>query len=313
MAVSASKDITITGTQIIGGALRKIGEFDQGEPIPGDDTTNALFALNMMVKEMVARGIDLFLRQETTLFLQPNTQKYSLGLSGDEFTADTIVESTLSAAEASAQTILSITSTTGMTTGDRCGVKLDDNTIHWSTITVDSATQGTIASGLASAAASGKKVYTYTNKTDRPQKLLYAHRRDVNDLDTEIALIGENEYRRQSNKKSDGPPVEVWYHPTLTTGTLYVWPDNGGANWDKLILITQTLPDDFDAAANNPEFPIEWGNVLVWRLAAELSAEYGIPRLEAAQLWQIAMAKEEELLAYDVENAPVRFVMGEDD
>ena len=313
MAVSGSKNLSITAANIIDAALRKIGEFDQGESTAGAPTSNAKFALNLMVKEMVGRGIDLFLREEVTLFLQPQTQSYSLGSAGSAHATTTVVETTLSAAEASGQTVISVTSSTGMTAADNVGIKLDDDSIHWTTIvSVDSSTQITITTATASAAASGKNVYTYTTKADRPQKLVYAYRRDVNNYDTEVTLVGEAEYRRQSNKASEGPPVEVWYHPTLTNGTLYTWPVDGGSTWDKLIYISQVIPDDFDTTANNPEFPIEWGNVLVWKLAAEISSEYGIPRLEQQALWSVAMAKEEEMLSYDSENADVTFVMGDD-
>lgn len=305
MAVSASKDYSITRAKIIEAALRKVGVYDQGEAVSGSEISAAAEALNMMVKEWVARGIDIWLRDEVTLFLQPDTQSYSLGTAN---MTRSYVETTLSAAAASSATTLTLTSSTGMTAADFIGVKLNDHTIHWTTIsTVPDSTSVTIASGLASAAASGKKVYAYTTKAGRPQKIVNAYRRDKNNIDTEIAIIGESEYWQQSNKSSDGPPVEVWYQPTMTTGTLYVWPVDGGANWDKLVLSAQYLPDDFDTQANNPEFPIEWANTLVWNLAAELSSEYGIPEREQGRLWQVAEHKLSELLAYDTENASVEF------
>jgi len=303
MAVSGSKNYGITRATIIETALRKIGVYDAGETVDGDDTTTANISLNLMVKEWVADGADIFLRTESTLFLQPDTQSYNL--STDHIT-DSYVETTLSAAEASGQTVISVTSSTGMTAADNIGIKIDDNTIHWTTIvTVDSATQVTITTATDGAAASGNKVYAYTTKSDRPQKLLFAFRRDINDFDTEISIIGENEYRMQSNKTSDGPPVEVWYNPqgNQATGKLHVWPDNGGKNWDKVVLITQNLPDDFDAAGDSPDFPIEWGNTLIWNLAAEIASEYGVTEQEQARLWTIANHKLNKLLDYDVENA----------
>jgi len=313
MAVSASKNYAITRANIIEAALRKIGVFDQNESVSGNDTAGADLALNLMVKEWAARGADLFLRQEVTMFLQPQTKKYTMGTSGDAEASTTIVETTLSAAEASGQTVISVTSSTGMTAADRVGIKMDDDSIHWTTIvSVDSSTQITITTATDDDAASGNNVYTYTTKADRPQKLLYAFRRDVNDFDTEVNIIGENEYQRQSNKDAEGPPTEVWYRPTLDTGQLHVWPVDGGAVYDKLILITQTIPDDFDTAANNPEFPIEWGNTLIWGLAAELGPEYGIPDKEIKRNFTIAELKLAELLSYDVENADVQFVMGEE-
>lgn len=307
MAVSGSKDYSITRSDIISAALRKLGEYDQGEAPSGDETASASLALNLMVKEWVTDGIDLWLRQEVTLFLQPDTKSYALGTT---HATTSYVETTLSADEATSQTVLSVTSSTGMTAADNVGIKLDDDSIHWTTIsTVDSATQITVATAIPSAAASGNKVYAYTTKAGRPHSIVYAFRRDVNDIDTEIAIIGENEYRRQSNKGSSGPPVEIWYNPTLTTGTLYTWPVDGGANWDKLILIAQYYPDDFDASADNPQFPIEWGSTLIWGLAAELASEYGLPEREQGRLWQIAQHKLDKALDHDVENASVIFAM----
>jgi len=310
MAVSGSKNYAITRADIIEGALAKIGEYDAGESVPGDETKRASFALNLMVKEWVARGIDIWLRDEITLFLAADTRSYALGTTN---ATRSYVETTLSAAGAASQTALSVTSSTGMTAADFVGIKLDDNTIDWTTIvSVDSSTQITVTPGLTSAAASGKKVYAYTTKAERPQKVVYAYRKDKNGIDNEITIVGEKEYMRQSNKGSSGPPVEVWYQPTLTTGTLYVWPVDGGANWDRIVLSVNYLPDDFDTGSDNPQFPIEFGNALVWSLAAELGAEYGLPPREQQALWQTAEFKLNQLLDYDVENADVIFTMDVD-
>jgi len=74
MALSGSKSYSITRADIIEGALRKLGTYDQGEPVDGNETSAANTSLNLMVKEWVARGIDIWLREEVTLFLQPDTQ-----------------------------------------------------------------------------------------------------------------------------------------------------------------------------------------------------------------------------------------------
>lgn len=307
MAVSGSKNYAITRSDIISAALRKVGVYDQGESVAGDETVGASIALNLMVKEWVARGVDIWLRDEITLFLQPNQQSYALGTAN---ATASYVETTLSAAEATGQTVLSVTSSTGMTAADIVGIKMDDDTIHWSTIaTVDSPTQITIDDATDDDAASGNKVYAYTTTAKRPTKIVYAYRRDTSNFDTEVSMIGEIDYRQQSNKSSDGPPVEAWYQPTLSTGTLYVWPVDGGSTVDKLVLIAQYYPDDFDAAGDNPEFPIEWGNTLIWNLAAEIASEYGIDEREQGRLWRIAEHKLSELLDWDVENASVEFAL----
>ncbi len=308
MAVSGSKDFSVTRADLIEGALRVIGEYDAGEAIPGDETAAAVSALNMMIKQWVARGADLWLRDEITLFLVPGQQSYALGTANA--TRTITGETTLTSSVTSGGTTLAVSSTTGMTTADNIGVKLNDNTIHWTTIvSVDSSTGLTLTAGPASAAASGKKVYAYTTKAGRPTKIVYAYRRDKNDLDSEISIIGESEYMRQSNKGSSGPPVEVWYHPTLITGTLYVWPTDGGANWDKLMLSAQYYPDDFDAASDNPEFPKEWAQALKYGLADKLAPEYGVPLPERQFLKQEAEFELSEALSFDTENASVIFAI----
>jgi len=307
MAVSGSKDYAITRADIIEGALRKLGVYDQSEAVPGDEVGAADAALNLLVKEWVARGADLWLRSDVTLFLQPKSKTYALG---SAHATESYVDTTLSSAGSSSDTVLSVASTAGMAAGDNIGIKLDTNAIHWDTVTsVDTSTQVTITAGLASAAASGKRVYAYTTRAGRPQKIIYAYRRDTSDIDTEVNIIGEAEYQRQSNKGSSGPPTEVWYRPTLGTGTLHVWPVDGGATFDKLVLVAQYLPDDFDTQANNPEFPIEWGRAIIWGLAAELASEYGLPEKEKAYIERKAEFLLGEALDYDVENASVIFSM----
>jgi hypothetical protein len=308
MAVSGSKDFALTRAQIVEAALRKMGVFDQGETIAGSDTQNASLQLNMMVKEWSARGIDNWLRDEVTLFLAADQQAYSLGLNGTAHATTEYSDTTLTANLAGGSTTLAVTSSSGMTAADNLGVKLDNNSIHWTTIvSVDSSTQITITTGPSSLASSGKKVYAYTTKAGRPQKLLSAFRRDNNDLDTEVTIIGEEDYRMQANKGVSGPPVQIYYQPTLNTGTLYVWPVDGGASWDKLVFSAQFLTDDFDTASDNPEFPIEWGNALVWNLAAEMAAEYGLSMQEIAYLESKGRDKLDDALAYDVENASMIF------
>jgi len=309
MAVSGSKNYAVTRSDIIEAAHRKLGVYDAGDAIDGDQTSASSLALNLMIKEWVARGIDIWLRDEITLFLQPDQKVYQLGAT-DHSTRSVVAETTLSAAEASGQTVISVTSSTGMTAADNIGIKMDDNTIHWALISsVDSSTQITIDTATDDDAASGNKVYAYTTAAGRPTKIVSAYRRDKNDIDTLMDMVGETEYRSLANKGSDGPPVLAWYQPTLTTGSLYVWPVDGGANWNEILLSAQYYPDDFDSASDNPQFPIEYANALIWGLAAEIASEHGLSEQEQARLWSIAENKLEHVLNWDTENASVEFAL----
>ena len=299
MSTSGSKNYTVNRTDLIESALRKLGAYDAGETIPSDESADANMALNLMIKSWVTKGLDVPWRETLTLFLQPDTRSYRIGPTGDECT-ESFVETTLSAAAASSATTITLTSTTGITAADRIGIKLDDGTIHWTTVVVAATTS--ITTGLASAAASGNAVYAYTTKCNRPVKLVYAHTRDSSGIDNEVELIGESAYRMLSNKGSGGRPNQAYYQPTIDNGTLFVWPANSGGV-DKLVLIAQPLVDDFDAASDNLDFPIEWARAIIFGLADDLGPEYGILPKFQDRLERKAARLLEDLLDHDVENA----------
>lgn len=301
MATSGSKNFTVNRTDLIESALRKLGAYDAGDTPSSEELADANMALNLMVKAWSAKGLNVPWRETLTLFLQPDTRSYRIGPTGDECT-ESFVETTLSAAAISGATTITLTSTTGITAADRIGIKLDSGAIHWTTVVVAATT--TITTGLASAAASGNRVYAYTTKCNRPVSLLYAHTRDSGGIDNEVELIGEVAYRMLSNKGSGGRPNQAYYQTTIDNGTLFVWPANAGGV-DKMVLISQALVDDFDAASDNPDFPIEWARAIIFGLADDLGPEYGILPKFQDRLERKAMRLLEDLLDHDVENASV--------
>ena len=303
MATSGSKDFSVTRSQIIEAALRKCGEADQGEAISAAEEQDAAFALNLLVKEWSARGIDIWLRQEITLFIEGGNKKvYEIGPTGDHATTDTPAITALTADAAAGATSISIASSTGINDGDYIGIKLDSGDLFFSTYDLF---LGDISDPLPSAASSGNAVYAYTNKTERPLNMVYAMRRS-NDTDVPVELIGEQEYQSLTRKKQAGPTTQVWYKPVLENGELHVWPTGGNnGGYDQIILQANFHPDDFDAVSNEPEFPIQWANALIFSLAHDLAPEYGVDRTTRADLFAIAERKLKEQLDFDVENASV--------
>jgi hypothetical protein len=301
MATSGAKNFSVTRNQIIYAAMKKAGVYQTGEIPSAEEVADASFALNVMVKEWTVKGVDVPWREEITVFVQPGRQSYSLGPAGDHVTHD-YIETTLSVAASAADTTIALALTSGMTAADHIGIKLDDGSIHWSTIVTVGTTL--ISSGLPSAASEGNAVYVYTNKANRPQRILWAYRRDTNGIDTPVTLIGEEAYRLLANKSASGPVNQIHYQATLDNGTLFVWPTSGS---DKLVLISQTLIDDFNAANNNPQLPVEWSNALIWGLAADIGTEYGMTLKDVFGLKSLADEKLATLLDYDVENASVIF------
>lgn len=268
-------------------------------------TAGANKRLNMMIKSWMARGANLWRREEQVLYQVTGQQSYTYGTDHITTTADA-VETTLGAAEGASQTSLTVASSTGMAASDVAGVKLDDGTIHFSTISsVTDSTTIVIASGLASAAASGNNVYTYTNKAGSPVNLFYAFRRDNSNVDVPIRLFSREEYSNQSLKTTSGPITEI-HHDQQLTSKLFVWP-TGDRSQDKAILIADRVVEDFDSAANTPDFPVEWQNALMWGLSDQLSGVYGRPIEERNYYKKRAKEEFDEADGFDIEEGTVQF------
>lgn len=305
MSTSGSVDFTLTRDQLIKRALDLIGVYDVTDTANADDITTAALHLNLIVKEMMAEGIDLPVRRIITLFLT-GAQSYSLGASSTDHFTESHVSTTLTADTTTA--VLAVTSSTGMTASDYALLVLDDGTLFASTIaSVDSATQITLNAAPSSIASSGNYLFTYTTKANRPQRILNAYRR-TNDAssDVPVQIIGYADYANLTPKSQTGAPNQIHYNPSQTSGSLYVWPI-GNADNKRIVMLVETPIEDFDAAGDNPFFPVEWFNALVWRLAGELAFVYDIPERKRESIYQKGLEKTAKLLAYDNEQGTLRF------
>lgn len=282
MATSGSSNYLVTRDKISTMALNLLNVIGPDETITGQDMNFANDILNMMIKDWQADGLHLWAKERGVLFLTAGTAKYTLGNASSDarVTKDSdAVVTTLSAAEASGQTVISVTSSTGMAASDNVGIVLDDDTIHWTTIsTVDSAVQITIAVATTGAAASGNNVYTYTSKIYKPLRILDCYRLrspGTSQHEQSLTVLNQQEYSIIANKKQEGPPSQVYYQPNLTNGDLFVWPVP--TTVDEYITFTyeRTL-EDLDSSTDDPDFPQEWQLCLVYNLAELLGPAYGL-------------------------------------
>lgn len=305
MATSGSTNFAMSRDDIITDALEDLGVIDPTETANPNDINSCARKLNMMVKAWMAQGIHLWAMEEATLFLGVGTQTYSLGSTGTHCT-NTYVHTTLSSDEATGSTSIDITSATGMSASDNIGIVLDDGTIHWTTISGAPSTTTTIADGLASAASEGNVVFAYTTKINRPQRITSAYRRDIDNKDTPIRMISRQEYSDLSSKLSEGKTIQAFYDPQLTNGVLYTWPTPDLAT-DVIRFWYERILEDFDASADNPDFPIEWADALVAGLKARIAGKFGATlaeiesyKVDAAIMLQVA-------LGFDREDTSVMF------
>lgn len=280
MATSGSTNWTLNRDNIIGSALRKLRAVDPRLTIEATHITNGAMQLNAMIKSWSLDGIRLWLEQEVCLFQQYNTQRYSLGPSGDHcaLLTDSYYTQLASAAASGAGTI-TVDSDDDISDGDNIGIELDGGTIQWTT--VNGAPSGdvvTLTANLTGAAAIDRYVFSYTTKISRPTKLIEARVRDTDDTDIPLYVHNhETEFMAQTDKTAMGQAREVLYTPTATNGLLHVWPicDTGNIT-DRLVMTVQRTIEDFDAQSDNYDGPVEVLNAIIWNLAMELAPEFGV-------------------------------------
>ena len=106
---------TRTTLEILKRALRSVRVIDAELPLEDIDRQNALDALNGFIKFLQTEGFNLWRETEALLVLNQGQKSYHLGESGDHcFNEDDFIDTTLSAAALTGDTLLSVTSSTGM-------------------------------------------------------------------------------------------------------------------------------------------------------------------------------------------------------
>jgi len=310
MAAPNSYNFTVTRDQLITDAYLHISAIGEGESPSAAAVTEGARLLNMMLKLRAAQGMPLWAIRRGVIL--PFTEASSVNTNSHVVTLGSYVTTTISAAEASGQTILSVTSSSGMTAADQVGIECDDNTIHWTTIaTVDSSVQITVDTALDAAAGAGNRVYAYTAASDRvirPVRIMNANILEVSSGNGhEITIDERTDYFNLGNRTTTGTPNRIFYDPILGDrtadptsastwyGTIYVYPRfNTG---DYVIEFTYQEPmQDLDSASENPYWPQEFYLPLMLELAALLGPKNGLPMDERKALFAEAKMYRDEAL-----------------
>lgn len=253
MTVSNSHVFTMTRDEIIIEMLELTGTHDLGNTPDAAVVESCARTLNLFLKSWQPKGLFLHTYKSATLFLAKDQQSYLLGPTGDNAT-ESYVETTLTADSAATDTVLTVTSETGMTVGDYIGVVLDDNSLFWDTIA--SLAPLTLTNGITSAASTGNAVFTYTTKIIRPLTIT-----DVQLLsggsERPLNKTSLSEYKLLANKDTSSVPNNYAYDPQLDNAILYVWPTASDAN-DKINFSYKKPVDDFTADSDTATAPADW-------------------------------------------------------
>lgn len=195
-----------------------------GEGLEPEYYERARVAVNRVILEMQAQGLHLTSYKVGYLFLQPDQYQYVVE---DENATNTYYERTLSADEASGQTVLSVSGTDDAQVDDIIGITLDDGSLQWTTIssidTVNSTI--TVADALTDDAADGNYIFNYRVPLRQISRIHQIWRRDNYVTDIPINMISQQEYDVLPYKTtSNGVPSIAYYYRGLPKGTMFLWP-----------------------------------------------------------------------------------------
>lgn len=283
MALSGSIDFSMTASELITAALRTAGVLRAGQSASTSQTTVGMEALNILIKSLQNRGLNLFALQKTYLFLEAAKQRYTLTSSGDHWTTN-FNSTQIATAGSSGDSTIDVDSTTDISDGDYIGVKVDDGTMHWTTVNGSPAgTTVTLTAALDDDVSVDAYVYNYTTKADRPMDVDRIVIRDTSDNDIPVAMLSLEEYSNLTPKDAEGKVIEAYFDPQRTTSYLSVWPTTDDTS-DYLVLWVQRTLNDIDASSNDLDFPQEWYKALRYQLAADLAPEF--PKEVNATKWK---------------------------
>ena len=309
MSTSGSINFAVTRDDIITEALQIQGTLGDSDTPSADKLTSMSRTLNMMAKHWQAMGLNLFALQRTSLFLQKNVSKYSLGdtfANGVFYAKGEPGTTTTSAAAATSATEIVTTDDLSsiLSANDYIGVLTDDNTLHWSTISSISGTTVNLTTALDNTVSAGNKIYYYTaaNQMNRPMKIIQGSRVERSGLSIPLTIMTRFQYVELSDKGADGDSVNIYYDPQIGTGNLYVWTQADDESQYLDLWVQRTL-EDFDAAGDNPDFPQEWYLALAYNLAMLTLPKQGVSKSTRDFITAMATKLYNDAEAFDTEHS----------
>jgi hypothetical protein len=140
----------------------------------------------------------------------------------------------------------------------------------------------------------------------KPMRVIEVRRNNLtSDIDTPLDEWARQQYFDMPNKATQSIPVNFYYDPQKTTGTLYVWPEPSAATATQFQLKYTYLRqfDNFSSTSDTADCPDEWQLALTYGLADELSLKYGVSPQIAGRISQRAAVYKAKIESWDTEPA----------
>lgn len=151
---------------------------------------------------------------------------------------------------------------------------------------------------------SGTSAYTIgvgqTLNTPMPLKVLQAYRNQLTSVNVPMNIYTNYNYNVLPLVVSSGVPINLYYQPLSTTGTVNLWPIPSDST-TTITLVYQRPFEDMSTATDDFDFPAYWTEALIYGLAWRLCPEYGIPIQDRANLTKEAEYFHQQALSFGVE------------
>ena len=310
MSSSGITTFNMTTSQIIAESLQQIGYLGADQPTPApEDYASALITLNMMIKAWQAMGLNLWKKQDGTLFLQANQSVYDIMLGGAAAT-QTYNTTQMSSTGAAGAGSISVVSGTGINIGDTILVNLDSGSFFQTTVSNVSGTTVTLASNLPSQASTNNYVRNYTVQITLPKDVLecvYAYQGGSR---IKITSVSDQDYLALPNiTTSNGTPVQYNVQRLQDRVRLQFWPIPI-QTLDTINFKYTSIIQDFNAATDTPDLPQEWLLALTTNLAVYLAPKFGKDKKVPDIVVQLATGSLQNVMEWDNEHAPTRIEPG---
>ncbi len=270
MATSGSSTFDLTRNELIAAALRKVGVIAQGESAGAEQIREASEALNVVVKNL--EGFRLWKRGWLTINL----------IAANEVTGTDALIYTCIRRHTAALTDKPIT-----------GANYKS---YWKQ------TGSTGAVWAAAAVYSAIGEFFFDADVIGVEKVFIRY----SGSDTPLTMLSYDSYLDISTKDDFGQPSHIGIEQ-LARMKGYLWPQPNSTDYI-LNILQYTKLEDFDTAADNPDFLTRWLRYLVFGLAADLGPEYGVPIERQRYLDIKAETLKERLFKNDPEISEGNFV-----
>lgn len=257
MAVSGSRNWIANRNDIIYAALRKLGVKAEDNPATAEEVQAATFALNAMVLGWQNDGVRLWTIAEELITLAADTASYALSSSIVEVINPIFRQNDSD----EALTIYTREEYYGISdkkqSGDPIGIYVD---------------------------------YQLANPTAYVWPVPETETTIVTGTDANKYICIQDHTSSTDDTPITGSDYATYWEATSATANT-VWADDTDY-YSRVIRYTKVLRlQDFDAAADDPDFPVRWTKALVYGLASDLAPEYSIPLNERGDLAQRFMAE----------------------